>query len=304
MLTARLRPLIKHIPIQSSLGAYIYDYDFQKPFTSDTIDYLNQLLLNYQVLVFRNENNKPIILNDEQLVQFTKCFGEPQIHTAINASYNPLHPEVWYISNIDKYGNHLGSDYIAYHADLTYMGDNNIGRVTILHAMQLAEINKDNKFINKYDCCEWGATSYMNTYETYNALSEEMKQNISNYKGMFRHHIEAQNPYKDKLIFRDIIQKHSVTGKYFLNINPRHTQYLQPDNPDLYQYLIDHNCNNMEFVYKHYWKTGDVVVWDNESTMHSRDAFDNNKFIRVMKRTQIYGDNSSRYIPQVVEDLK
>jgi taurine dioxygenase len=43
-----------------------------------------------------------------------------------------------------------------------------------------------------------------------------------------------------------------------------------------------------EFVYAHRWRVGDLVVWDNRSTMHRRDPFDS-AARRIMHRTQIKG---------------
>ena len=42
------------------------------------------------------------------------------------------------------------------------------------------------------------------------------------------------------------------------------------------------------FPYQHRWRVGDLLLWDNRSTMHRRDPFDN-KTRRVMHRTQIKG---------------
>jgi taurine dioxygenase len=43
-----------------------------------------------------------------------------------------------------------------------------------------------------------------------------------------------------------------------------------------------------QFIYEHRWRVGDLVVWDNRSTMHRRDPFDSASR-RVMHRTQIKG---------------
>ena len=43
-----------------------------------------------------------------------------------------------------------------------------------------------------------------------------------------------------------------------------------------------------EFVYEHRWRVGDLLLWDNRSTMHRRDPFDKASR-RVMHRTQIKG---------------
>ena len=42
------------------------------------------------------------------------------------------------------------------------------------------------------------------------------------------------------------------------------------------------------FTWFNEWNVGDLVLWDNQCTMHRRDAFDPNER-RVMHRTQIKG---------------
>jgi taurine dioxygenase len=44
-----------------------------------------------------------------------------------------------------------------------------------------------------------------------------------------------------------------------------------------------------EFAWEHAWRVGDLVLWDNRSTMHRRDSFDP-ATRRVMHRTQVKGD--------------
>jgi taurine dioxygenase len=44
-----------------------------------------------------------------------------------------------------------------------------------------------------------------------------------------------------------------------------------------------------EFVWRNTWQVGDLVLWDNRSSMHRREAFDANAR-RIMHRTQIKGE--------------
>ena len=44
-----------------------------------------------------------------------------------------------------------------------------------------------------------------------------------------------------------------------------------------------------EFVWRHHWRAGDLVLWDNRCTMHRRDPFDP-ATRRIMHRTQIKGE--------------
>jgi taurine dioxygenase len=44
------------------------------------------------------------------------------------------------------------------------------------------------------------------------------------------------------------------------------------------------------FVYEHRWRAGDLVVWDNRSTMHCALPFDEDRYRRIMYRVQVAGD--------------
>jgi alpha-ketoglutarate-dependent taurine dioxygenase len=44
-----------------------------------------------------------------------------------------------------------------------------------------------------------------------------------------------------------------------------------------------------EFVYRHEWQPGDLVIWDNTGTMHRALPYDADSG-RLMYRTQISGD--------------
>ena len=39
-----------------------------------------------------------------------------------------------------------------------------------------------------------------------------------------------------------------------------------------------------EFVYRHSWRVGDLVIWDNRATMHRAKPFDDTKYRRELRR--------------------
>ena len=42
-----------------------------------------------------------------------------------------------------------------------------------------------------------------------------------------------------------------------------------------------------ENTYRHAWRTGDVVVWDNRAAVHRATPYDGAKYRRLMQRTTI-----------------
>ena len=51
--------------------------------------------------------------------------------------------------------------------------------------------------------------------------------------------------------------------------------------------LFDH-AERPEFVYRHAWRVGDLLVWDNRCSMHARDDFPSDQR-RLMLRTTVKG---------------
>jgi alpha-ketoglutarate-dependent 2,4-dichlorophenoxyacetate dioxygenase len=48
--------------------------------------------------------------------------------------------------------------------------------------------------------------------------------------------------------------------------------------------LMEH-ATQREFVYDHAWRVGDLVMWDNRTTMHRATRYDDLTYKRDMRRT-------------------
>ena len=82
-----------------------------------------------------------------------------------------------------------------------------------------------------------------------------------------------------------------MTGTPSLYLGRRRNSYIEGLSPAESDALLDRlweEATRTEFVYEHRWRVGDLLLWDNRSTMHRRDPFDNASR-RVMHRTQIKG---------------
>jgi taurine dioxygenase len=44
------------------------------------------------------------------------------------------------------------------------------------------------------------------------------------------------------------------------------------------------------FVYRHRWRAGNAILWDNRCTRHCATGFDESRYGRLMYRTTIEGD--------------
>lgn len=91
-----------------------------------------------------------------------------------------------------------------------------------------------------------------------------------------------------------IVIEHPVSGDRALYLGRRRNAYVVGLDLQESERLLDQLWSYVETaVYRHKWALGDLVLWDNRSTMHRRDAFDP-AARRIMHRTQIKGSSAPR----------
>ncbi len=56
-----------------------------------------------------------------------------------------------------------------------------------------------------------------------------------------------------------------------------------PEGRLLLRELIEH-ATQPRFVYRHQWRVGDLVIWDNRATMHRARPFDDARYRRELRR--------------------
>jgi taurine dioxygenase len=90
-----------------------------------------------------------------------------------------------------------------------------------------------------------------------------------------------------------VVRTHPETGRCCLFVNPGFTTHIEgltrSESDALLDMLFAH-CNRAEFVYRHHWERGDLVLWDNRCTMHHAVAdFRPEHGPRHMHRTTVMG---------------
>ena len=63
----------------------------------------------------------------------------------------------------------------------------------------------------------------------------------------------------------------------------RACNWLVPEGRLLQRELTEH-ATQPQFVYRHLWRVGDLVIWDNLATMHRARPFDDASFRRELRR--------------------
>ena len=244
-------------------GAEIDNINLNKIYDEDIYSELNKAFLKYSVLVIRNQDLSPNEFHKSSQI-FGKIFE--QHNKKFSLKDNNL---VHYISNKDKYED--GKIYIpgeGYHTD--HSNDPNPPKATILHAKEIPSYGGDTQFVN------------MNLI--YKKLPSELKNKINDLKAV---HVYQSSHSKRKLMalsnksekqdetIHSIIRTHPENKKKCLYINPIRIENIigltNSESIKLLEKLMKY-VSKKDFEYRHKWKLGDFVIWDNRILMHKANG--------------------------------
>jgi taurine dioxygenase len=241
------------------------------------------------VVVFRRQN-----LSNERHIEFSRRFGELEIHI-VKKYLLPGFPEILLISNIrDDRGEHIGlaDAGFTWHSDTSYR--RRPSRCSLLYA----------KEVPQRDGQPLGDTVFANAIAAYEALPGAMKKRLAGLKAIHRYSARrrvADSP-RPKLtqaqleetpdIAHPIVRTHPYTGRKSLYVTAGECVGIEgmPDDEavDLITELDTH-CVRPEFRYRHKWQVGDLLMWDNTSSMHLAICDYGPPERRLMHRTTVIG---------------
>jgi alpha-ketoglutarate-dependent 2,4-dichlorophenoxyacetate dioxygenase len=275
-------------PLHPLLGAEVSDVDTGRPVDAATVASLWQAIDRYAVVVFRDQD-----LDDERQLDFARQLGELEIPRSGRADVKRrLRPEMSDISNLDEQGRLRRRDDARRFDQLgnrLWHTDGSFRRIPAALSMLYAHRVPRAGPLGK------GETEFADLRAAYDALPAATKAEIENLVAL--HDIASSRAQLGftELLFgeKDVLPP---VPQRLVRVHPgskRKTLYLAahaseivgwplPDGRLLLRDLIEH-ATRPEFVYRHEWREGDLVIWDNRCTMHRGRAFDERE-VRDLRR--------------------
>jgi len=271
-------------PLHASFGAEVIGADLASDLDAAMIAQIEAAWLRYSILLFRD-----VAMTPAQHVAFTRRLGP--LHVMEPLEFNlPGFPEVMVASNIEKDAKPIGMKRAGWgwHSDGEDKVLPNAG--SFLYALELPPTDGD--------------TLYADTYAAFAALTDDVRARIMGRRACFsrqRFH-QVYYPHLPPLteeqkkarpdVWQPIARHHPKSGWTSLYIG-RWAYRIEgmPDNEagELIEYLKDF-ATRPEFVYRHRWRVGDALLWDNRCTQHCATPFDDTKYTRLMHRTTLEGE--------------
>ena len=270
-------------PLSDHTGVEVTGVDLSQPVDDDTRGRLNQAFVDHSVLVVRDQN-----LSADQLLKAVSLFGEvfPQHNTRFAL---PDCPQIHYLSNQDRYES--GKRYIpgaGYHTD--HSNDRTPPKATCLLALQLPDSGGD--------------TQYVNMHRAYEDLPDNTKSRIDGLVGVHVYQskhserklmglsAEAKKKVPDA-VSHPIVRTHPESGRKSLYLNPIRIESIEgmpeAEALELLDELLDH-ATQEKYQYRHKWRHGDMVMWDNRCLLHKANGDYDHSQTRYLYRVMLKGD--------------
>ena len=270
---------IEVIPSDAALGAEVRCGDVKNLDGMGTEE-IRRAWHENLVLLFRGQR-----LSDPELVTFGKRFGELLPGTVRPTGMKPRDekvPEINVISNVVENGmkiGNLGDGEAVWHTDRSHQAEPL--SASILHALEVPPFGGD--------------TSWSSMYLAFDTLSSDLRHKLAGLTIEHDANLDsAGNPrsgFSGKGAIHPILRTHPDTGCSALYLgrrpNARIPELSESESDALLDFLWDH-ASQPHLVWRHQWKVGDILVWDNRCTMHHREAFDPTTR-RIMHRVQVKG---------------
>ncbi len=266
---------IDFYPLHPLFVAEISGVDNGRPLEPETAREIVQAIDRYAVLVLRDQD-----LDDEGQLAFAAHFGEIEApRSARSATKHRLRPEISDISNLDENNRLRAADDPRRFDQLgnrLWHTDGSFRRVPAALSMLYAHRVP----------ASGGETEFADLRAAWDALPDKTKAQIDGPVAL--HDIaysRAQIGFTELLFGeREVLP---AVPQRVVRVHPgskRKTLYLAahashivgmpvPEGRLLLRDLIEF-ATERRFVYRHVWRPGDLVIWDNRCTMHRGRPFD------------------------------
>jgi alpha-ketoglutarate-dependent 2,4-dichlorophenoxyacetate dioxygenase len=273
-------------PLHAAFAAELDGLDLRSVEDRTRLEEIRAGMDRYAVLVFRDQR-----FSDADQLAFARRF-DGELHARTGSAVlgrNRFGDEALTdISNVDENGELLksGDRRRAYalgnrlwHTDASFQDPP--GRYSMLHARVLPDAAPDTEFADlraAYDELEPSLTSTLEGLRAHHSIAYS-RQTLG---------FEFSKAEEEQLqgAVHPLVRTNPRTGRrslYLASHASRIVDWPVPEGRLLLRELIEH-ATQPRFVYRHAWRAGDLVIWDNLATMHRATRFDDARHRRELRR--------------------
>jgi alpha-ketoglutarate-dependent 2,4-dichlorophenoxyacetate dioxygenase len=277
-------------PLHPVIGAECTGVDIAESISPEVAEAIHDAMDRYAVLIFR----RGIALSTDQQLRFTKCLGELEgLYTKIQPEQGARldNPMLSDISNLAPGGKILPPEdrkRLFSLGNRLWHSDSSYKKIPAKYSALCAHVIPP----------AGGETEFADMRAAWDMLDAHIKEQIKDLetehsrifsKGTLGFQF-TEKEFRDFAPVRQpLVRTHPRTGRHSLFLSShagRIVGWPQVEALMLLRDLTEH-ATQREFVYRHQWRVGDLVMWDNRVTMHRGRAYEDLKYPRDMRRTTL-----------------
>ena len=276
-------------PITPTFGAEVGDVVLGRPLAAADLADIRAAFTKYAVLVFPDQH-----FDDDSQLDFARNFGplETTVFKARKEHKLRLHENMADVGNLDAENRILAANdrqRLYNLGNRLWHTDSSFKRLpaycSMLHARSIPPLG--------------GQTEFADMRAAYDALPEATRRRID---GLVAEHSIMHS--RAKLGFGDFDESEREAFKPVPQVMVRRLQ----DSGRMSLYIASHigairgladaeakalvdeltaHATQRQFVYSHRWRVNDLVIWDDRCTMHRGMEFDDQRYVRDMRRATV-----------------
>ncbi len=280
-------------PLHPCLGAAVHGLDLGAPPDPVTLAALERAIDRHAVLVF-----PPQGIDDAAQLAFIANFGPPDIgrKKVVKSNDNRIPAQMIDLSNLDENGYVIDADHRRvlsllgtrlWHTDSSYQRP--AAKYSLLRAVAVPS---------------WGGeTEFADCRAAWDALPGPLRaEAVDRFAEHWVHHSRSTlgwEPTADEIrgalapVRWPLVRTHPGSGRLALYLGAHARRVLGMSLPAgriLLRDLLEH-ATQERFVYRHAWRAGEIVLWDNRAVLHRASRYDPAE-IRDMRRTTVLDPES------------
>jgi alpha-ketoglutarate-dependent 2,4-dichlorophenoxyacetate dioxygenase len=281
-------------PLHPLFAAKIMGVDLSKPIDGGVQRAIERTMDEYAVCALPDQR-----LGDEQQIAFSRLYGPLEVSPLLQGKSGMValnsrvpHREIMDVSNLDDNCKILDADdprrayrlgAQLWHTDGSFK--QKPATWSMLHARVIPP--------------QGGDTEFADTRAAYDALPQALKKKLA---GLIAEHSiwhsrakrGGYTPTEEERRMRPparhpVVRRHPGSGRYALYIasHASHIIGMPIEEGQALLRELTEFATQPQFVYRHHWHIGDLVIWDNRCTLHRATPFNSMDYVRDLRATMI-----------------
>jgi alpha-ketoglutarate-dependent taurine dioxygenase len=275
---------IEVIPTGAVLGAEIRGIDLAQPLGDNAFAVIERAFDEHGVIFFRDQRITP-----SQQVAFTRRFGEIAFNIFGERWSVDGSPEIVVVSNVAEDGKPIGIRRAGenWHSDMCYTALPPRG--TMLYAHEIPDLFG----------LPLGDTEFASAAAAWDALPDTLKARLEARRAIFDFtgRKRATPPTQAEIdrnppVRHPVVRTHPRTGRrslYVMRDDCTGVEGMEQDEAEVLIAALADHIVKPAFIYRHQWRAGDLLLWDNCTVQHRAIQDYDLPLRRVMHRTTMGG---------------